>query len=131
MPLSNCSLIVFSELWFSLQTQVLIVAMQETVYLTLIIQKAQRTYKRVLEGADVSVLWSYVVEETGEPGKTTDLGRATITLPHADTGIRSRVAAVASECVNHCAIMADRITATCTVNTVTMSVVIMDVLKHH
>ena len=32
MPLSNCSLIVFKELWFSLQTYVLIVAMQETEY---------------------------------------------------------------------------------------------------
>ena len=40
------------------------------------------------------------------PGKTTDLGRATTTLPHADTEIRSRVAAVASECTNHCAIQA-------------------------
>ena len=40
------------------------------------------------------------------PGKTTDLGRATTTLPHADTRIRSQVAAVASECVNHCAIQA-------------------------
>ena len=40
------------------------------------------------------------------PGKTTDLGRATTTLPHADTGIRSRIAAVASECTNHCAIQA-------------------------
>ena len=40
-----------------------------TIYLTSITQKAQRTYKRVLEGADVDVLWSYVVEETGEPGE--------------------------------------------------------------
>ena len=40
------------------------------------------------------------------PGKTTDLGRATTTLPHADTGIQSRVAAVASKCVNHCTIQA-------------------------
>ena len=31
-------------------------------YLTSITQKAQRTYKRVLEGADVGVLWSYMVE---------------------------------------------------------------------
>ena len=40
-----------------------------TIYLTSITQKAQRTYKRVLEDADVGVLWSYVVEETGEPGE--------------------------------------------------------------
>ena len=40
-----------------------------TIYLTLITQKAQRTYKCILEGADVGVLWSYVVEETGEPGE--------------------------------------------------------------
>ena len=66
-------------------------------------QKAQRTFRRVLEGTDVGVLLSYVVEETGEPGETTDLGRATTTLPHAGTGIRSCVAAVASECFNHCA----------------------------
>ena len=39
MPLSNCSLIVFNELWFSLQTQVLIVAMQETVYINIIVRK--------------------------------------------------------------------------------------------
>ena len=39
-------------------------------------------------------------------GKNTDLGRATTTLPHADTGIRSLVAAVASECLKHCAIQA-------------------------
>ena len=39
-----------------------------TIYLHSITQKAQRTYIHVLEGADVCVLWSYVVEETGEPG---------------------------------------------------------------
>ena len=38
------------------------------IYLLSITQKAQRTYRRVLEGADVGVLCSYVVEETGEPG---------------------------------------------------------------
>ena len=37
MPLSNCSLIVFNELRFSLQSQVLIVAMQETVNAFLLI----------------------------------------------------------------------------------------------
>ena len=42
---------------------------KKTIYLTSITQKAQRTYRRVLEGADVGVLWSYVVEETGEPGE--------------------------------------------------------------
>ena len=40
-----------------------------TIYLTSITQKAQRTYRRVLEGADVGVLWSSVVEETAEPGE--------------------------------------------------------------
>ena len=39
-----------------------------TIYLASITRKAQRTYIRVLEGADVGVLWSYLVEETGEPG---------------------------------------------------------------
>ena len=41
------------------------------IYLTSIthVQKAQRTYICILEGADVGVLWSYVVEETGEPGE--------------------------------------------------------------
>ena len=52
-------------------------------------QKAQRRFRRVFEGTVVDVLLSYVVEETGEPGETTDLGRATTTLPHAGTGIRS------------------------------------------
>ena len=37
-----------------------------TIYLTSITQKAQRTYRRVLKGADVGLLWSYMVEETGE-----------------------------------------------------------------
>ena len=37
-----------------------------TIYLTSITQKA---HKRVLEGADVGILWSYMVEETGEPGE--------------------------------------------------------------
>ena len=40
-----------------------------TIYLILITQKAQNTYRHVLEGADVGVLWSYVVEKTGEPGE--------------------------------------------------------------
>ena len=39
-------------------------------------------------------------------GKTTDLRRATTTLPHDDTGIRSWIATLASECFNHCAIQA-------------------------
>ena len=38
-----------------------------TVYLTSITQRAQRTYRRSLEGANVCVLWSHVMEETGEP----------------------------------------------------------------
>ena len=41
----------------------------KAIYLTSITQKPHRTYKRVLEGADVGVLWSYMVEETGEPGE--------------------------------------------------------------
>ena len=77
-------------------------------FLTLITQKAQRTYRRVLEGAVVGVLWSYVVKETGEPRENHDIGRGNTALPHADTGIRSRVAAVASECVNHCTIQATK-----------------------
>ena len=35
-----------------------------------------------MEGADIGVLWSKEVEETGEPGKTTDLRWVTTTLPH-------------------------------------------------
>ena len=38
-----------------------------TIYLTSITQKALRTYRRVLEGADVGVLWSSWWK-TGEPG---------------------------------------------------------------
>ena len=41
----------------------------DTIYLTSIKQKAQRTYRRALEGAGVCVLWSYMVEETGEAGE--------------------------------------------------------------
>ena len=37
-------------------------------------------------------------KEPENPEKTTDLRRATNTLPHVDTGIRSWVAAVANEC---------------------------------
>ena len=39
------------------------------IYFTSITQKAHWTYIRVLEGADVGVMWSNVVEETGEPGE--------------------------------------------------------------
>ena len=35
-----------------------------------------------MEGADIGVIWSNEVEETGEPGKTTDLRWATTALPH-------------------------------------------------
>ena len=75
-------------------------------YLTSITQKAKRTYTciYILLGADVGVLWSYMVEETRGPGKTNDLRRVTTTLPHADSQIRSRFAAVASECFSHCTI---------------------------
>ena len=38
-----------------------------TIYFTLIKQKAHRTYKHILEGAYVFVLWSGVVEETRVP----------------------------------------------------------------
>ena len=43
------------------------------------------------------------------PGKTTEPGRATITLPHALTRIRTRIAVVTSECVIHYAIQAPRL----------------------
>ena len=52
-----------------------------------ITQKDQRTYRRVLEGADVGVLWRRKPED---PGKTNDLGRATITRPHAYTNVKLR-----------------------------------------
>ena len=35
-----------------------------------------------MEGADIGVIWSTEVEETGEPGKTSNLRWATTTLPH-------------------------------------------------
>ena len=35
-----------------------------------------------MEGADIGVIWSAEVEETGESGKTTNLRWATTTLPH-------------------------------------------------
>ena len=40
-----------------------------TIYLTSITQRAKKTFTRILKGADVDILWSYVVEETGEPGE--------------------------------------------------------------
>ena len=33
-----------------------------TVYFTLITQKAHRTYRHVIEGMDVGILWSYLVD---------------------------------------------------------------------
>ena len=39
-------------------------------------------------------------EETGKPRETTDLGRATTTLPHANTRVHSRTAAVTSACLS-------------------------------
>ena len=38
------------------------------IYFTSITHKALGTYIRVLEDADVGVMWSNVVEETGKPG---------------------------------------------------------------
>ena len=35
-----------------------------------------------MEGADIGIIWSTEVEETGESGKTTNLRCATTTLPH-------------------------------------------------
>ena len=35
-----------------------------------------------MEGADIGVIWSTEMEETGESGKTTNLRWATTTLPH-------------------------------------------------
>ena len=58
-----------------------------THYFTSITQKAQGAYKRVLEGAGVGVIWSNMVDETGETGKNTEPGRAITTLPHARTRI--------------------------------------------
>ena len=53
-------------------------------------EKANETHRRVLEGADVGVLESYMAKETREPGETYGLGRATTALSHADNGIRSQ-----------------------------------------
>ena len=63
------------------------------IYLTSITQKAHRTYKRVLEGADVGVLWPYVWKKLEHLEETTHIGRATTTLLHAD----SRAEAVTSD----------------------------------
>ena len=38
-----------------------------TIYFTPMTPKAHRTCRRVLEGADVGILWSYVVQETEAP----------------------------------------------------------------
>ena len=65
--------------------------------LTSISQKAQRTSIRVLEGADVGVLWSYVVEETGLHGGKHRPWTGDHYLPHADTGNWTRAAVVTSE----------------------------------
>ena len=41
----------------------------KTIYFTSITQKAHGSYKSVLEGVHVGILWCYVVEETGAPGE--------------------------------------------------------------
>ena len=74
----------------------------EHLLLYLITQKAQRTYSRVLEGADVGALWSYVAEETVVPGET--IGQATNILPHDDAENRTWVAAMTSESFIPCTI---------------------------
>ena len=84
-----CLHVVYSTV-HSLEIMDSLIMVKYCILITSITQKAHRTYKRILEGADVGILWSYVVEETGE---NTDLGRATITLPHADGGDQIRAAA--------------------------------------
>ena len=54
---------------------------------------SNRTHRCVLEGANVGVLWSIVVGETGE----IHLVWATTTLPDADVGNGTRAAAVTRE----------------------------------
>ena len=51
-----------------------------TIYLTSITQKAQITYKRVLEGAVLAFCGHTWWGKLENPGKTTDLGRATTIL---------------------------------------------------
>ena len=39
-----------------------------TIYFTSITEKAHITYRRILEGAGVGIMWSYVMVETEVPG---------------------------------------------------------------
>ena len=64
-----------------------------TIFIS-ITQKAHRTYKRVLEGVNVGILWSYVVEETGVPGGN---HRPWAGDHYQDAGNRYRAATVASK----------------------------------
>ena len=45
---------------------------------------------------DVGIQWSYVWKKPEYPEETTDLGQATTTLPHADTGDQTQVPVVTS-----------------------------------
>ena len=47
------------------------------MYFTSITKKAHLTYKNILEGTDLGVMLSKVVEETETPGKTTEPGQVT------------------------------------------------------
>ena len=69
-----------------------------TIYFTSITQKAHITHTRILGGVEVGVLLSYMVEDMVDyPEETTELIQATTSLPHAETGDRTRAAAVPSE----------------------------------
>ena len=62
------------------------------MHLTSIIHKAHGTYKRVFECADVGVCVSTRLRKRENPGKNIVIGRATTTLPHVYTWVRTRAA---------------------------------------
>ena len=61
-----------------------------SVYDSSFTQKAHGIYTRVLEGANVGVMRSKMVGETGEPGGNADIGRAANILKMPRPGFETR-----------------------------------------
>ena len=55
------------------------------------LHRAHGIYKPLLEGQDIHILWSCMVEESAKPEETTDHGVATTSLPHANNGHSSEL----------------------------------------
>ena len=89
---------MFLFLYFQIMTMKLIRIKKSfnTIYFTSIIQTAQRTCRHVLEGTNVGILLSYMVEETAVPSGNHRPWTVTITLPHANAVNQTWAAAAMS-----------------------------------